>query len=429
MNVFERSFERELDVSPAVGMWNIWDFEHAQWVHRSTYSSFRVAYEDDRMALLLVRMRLPFLPFVKSDGVNVLVRKNDETTEIFNLGLFGLFSNATLTCRPAGKDRCLFTFRYRVILRGWQCLLRPLLPFFFSRWQTRIWDEDLPLKRRRQKMVRWGFVDFVGLPDRVRQRRFDGPLGFHPPLARRPDSEVDEIRRTLASVPSASGPQEIPVPLRASRTPPDVRIIEQSFERELDVDPSVALWNIWDFEHGEWVHRSTYASSFRILHEDDRTAVFLVRMRIPFIPFLRSDGVNAVVRQDGETTEIVNVGAFGLLSRATLVCRAAGRDRCRFLFRYRVVLRGWQRILFPLMPWIFKRWQNRIWNEDLGLKRRRQKVLRWGFRDFKGLPEKRRDRGFDGPIPFRLPLPRNSNSEVDEWLGLFRGEKAGAASR
>jgi hypothetical protein len=46
-------------------------------------------------------------------------------------------------------------------------------------------------------MLRHGFRDFVGLPDRVEDRRYDGPLECRLPIPRLPDSPVNEGKSLL----------------------------------------------------------------------------------------------------------------------------------------------------------------------------------------------------------------------------------------
>ena len=52
------------------------------------------------------------------------------------------------------------------------------------------------------------------------------------------------------------------------------------------------------------------------------------------------------------------------------------------------------------MPWLIRRWNEKVWQEDLPLKLRRQKVMRNGFVDFSGLPEKIIDRKREGVLPY-----------------------------
>ena len=62
------------------------------------------------------------------------------------------------------------------------------------------------------------------------------------------------------------------------------------------------------------------------------------------------------------------------------------------------------------MPW----WNKRQWVEDLELKKRRQKVLRLGFKDFQGLPKKISNRYYDGLLECKLPIRRLPGSAVDK---------------
>ena len=49
---------------------------------------------------------------------------------------------------------------------------------------NRTWNEDLPLKLRRQKVKRMNFKDFKGLPNKIINRKFTGPISFKLPIKR-----------------------------------------------------------------------------------------------------------------------------------------------------------------------------------------------------------------------------------------------------
>ena len=92
-------------------------------------------------------------------------------------------------------------------------------------------------------------------------------------------------------------------------------------------------------------------------------------------------------------------------------------DKSKYKMRYRFFLVGWRKAFAPLIgtylkltvPW----WNARQWKEDLPIKLRRQKMIRAGFKDFMGLPEKIEDRSFDGPIKCDLPVHRLKKSSVN----------------
>ena len=58
-------------------------------------------------------------------------------------------------------------------------------------------------------------------------------------------------------------------------------------------------------------------------------------------------------------------------------------------------------------------WNETVWNEDLPIKLRRQKVIDMNFKDFIGLPKDLKDRKYDGPIKFTLPIRRPKKSSRD----------------
>ena len=80
---------------------------------------------------------------------------------------------------------------YKFILKGWCQLLAPFLPKMIDKWNLQVWLEDLPLKIRRQKVVRWGFKDFIGLPEKVQDRRFEENIPFELPIKRHKQSPVN----------------------------------------------------------------------------------------------------------------------------------------------------------------------------------------------------------------------------------------------
>lgn len=190
MKVVEREFKRELAASPSAILWNYWDHEHLYVVHRN-YTSARVLYEDERTALYLLTFKLPLLSFLKSNSLNVMVQEDPRTIRAFNVGLFGIPACTTISVRELRKDHSEITMNYKFILTGWQQLLAPFLPRMMARWNEQVWLEDLPLKLRRQKVLRLGFRDFVGLPESVQDRNFQGEIPFELPIKRHKDSPLN----------------------------------------------------------------------------------------------------------------------------------------------------------------------------------------------------------------------------------------------
>lgn len=192
LTFLELEYVREVDAAPAVVLWNYWDHEHVTVVHKN-YSAAHVLYEDSRTCVDFTALRLPFLGFLLSHNIvtTVLLENGPRYAfRVMTMGLLGLPFIGTVEIDPAGPDRSRVRVGYRIPLEGWHAALRPLLKAMARRWHERFWDEDLPIRLRRQKVLRLGFKDFVGLPDRVEDRRYDGPLETALPVARPPTSPV-----------------------------------------------------------------------------------------------------------------------------------------------------------------------------------------------------------------------------------------------
>ncbi len=195
LKVVERTFTRAGDAGRAAVLWNYWDHEHLVVVHQN-YTDARIIYENDTMAALLLTYRLPVFSFVKSHSLNVMVQHGPNVIKAVNIGLFGVPVLTTITIEEAPRDHSTIRITYRFFLLGWRVLLAPLLGRMIPRWNERVWQEDLPLKRRRQKVLRLGFKDFYGLPERPEDRRFDGDLEFTKlPLSRLQEVNVNALKK------------------------------------------------------------------------------------------------------------------------------------------------------------------------------------------------------------------------------------------
>ena len=190
MKIVEREFTREIPASAAAVLWNYWDHEHLYVVHKN-YTKAYVVYEDNRMAVYLLTFRLPVFSFLKSESLNIQVQSDPETVKIFNAGLFGMPSYTTVTVKEIKKDYCILTMKYKFILTGWKKILAPFLPAMVTKWNQTVWEEDHPVKMRRHKVMRLGFQDFIGLPNKIEDRFFEGEIPFELPVKRHKNSPIN----------------------------------------------------------------------------------------------------------------------------------------------------------------------------------------------------------------------------------------------
>lgn len=194
MKIITREFVREVDAGRAAVLWNYWDHEHLVVVH-GNYTDAKILYEDDRMAALLLSYRLPVLSFLISHSLNIMIQRSPEVIKAINIGLFGVPIITTIRVTEDRRDHSRIRIRYRFFLPGWRVLLAPFIARMVPRWNERVWEEDLPLKVRRQKVLRLGFRDFYGLPERVADRVNEGELTFtRLPLSRLTEVNVNALK-------------------------------------------------------------------------------------------------------------------------------------------------------------------------------------------------------------------------------------------
>lgn len=185
----ERTVVKEVATSPAVAEWNFWDFEHGEFVHQGHVHHW-VLHEDDKTAVVLSTTRAPLLSFIKYNSLHVMVRVNSGLSRAWNRGLLGITGTVDYHFQETAKDHCRITMKYQFMLYGWQVLLAPVLRYLIGKWSDQIWEEDLPLKLRRQKVLRLGFKDFVGLPPKIEDRHNSNELQHQIPLKKLRDSNV-----------------------------------------------------------------------------------------------------------------------------------------------------------------------------------------------------------------------------------------------
>lgn len=169
-NILEMEFHRELNVSKSVAFWNYWDHEHLDIVHDG-YRKSDILYEKKNVMLRIdnVNIPVPLLPFVTLRTVIFMVQENEDTLYTYAVQM-GIVSKTTIKIEELKKDQCHFTMNYQFELDGWRRILRPLLKKLIPIWNERVWEEDLPLKMRRQKVLRYNFKDFFGLPKEIHNR-------------------------------------------------------------------------------------------------------------------------------------------------------------------------------------------------------------------------------------------------------------------
>ena len=188
-----------------------------------------------------------------------------------------------------------------------------------------------------------------------------------------------------------------------------MKILSSTFKRKVICSASVCLCNHWDGDHINYTHKGIYTES-EIFYEDDRVILFFHSLKVPLIPFLKISTVDMTVLKDKNT--VCTYGfQFGIPSLSTAKYKDIAKDKCLVEVNYKFKFSGLKILLYPLIKYLIPKWNERTWKEDLPLKLRRQKVKRMNFKDYRGLPNKIKDRKFSGQIDFKLPISRLRKSD------------------
>ena len=183
MKILSSTFKRKVNCSASVCLWNHWDGDHINYTHKGIYSESEIFYEDDRVILFFHSLKVPLIPFLKINTIDMTVLKDKNTVCTYGFQ-FGIPSLSTAKYKDIAKDKCLVEVNYKFKFSGLKILLYPLIKYLIPKWNERTWNEDLPLKLRRQKVKRMNFKDYRGLPNKIKDRKFNGQIDFKLPISR-----------------------------------------------------------------------------------------------------------------------------------------------------------------------------------------------------------------------------------------------------
>ncbi len=161
--------EKEMDCSKEVVIWNYFDHEHVVGTHYKYYDKFNIVAEKDDWTLVERFYKLPIIG-LKTSSYGFMYLENPNLIRSIQFGKIGLVLDQTIHLTDLGPDRCLVATEYRLKAPFFFKLAAPLWKKITDRWFINTWDEDAPMRLRRQKVWNLGFRDFVGI-DYVNQKK------------------------------------------------------------------------------------------------------------------------------------------------------------------------------------------------------------------------------------------------------------------
>ena len=188
-SILEIEIKKEIECSAEVAKWNYWDHEHLDVIHGG-YKKVDILYDSNNFSFGMSTLKIPVIPFLSARSPLFLVQ-HDENTQFTFASQFGVLSKTTIKIKPKTRSSCKIGMNYKFYLNGWRIILKPILSRLIPIWNEKVWQEDFPVKLRRQKVVDMGFKDFWGLPKDINERNFNGKIEFKLPVPRPKNSTRD----------------------------------------------------------------------------------------------------------------------------------------------------------------------------------------------------------------------------------------------
>jgi hypothetical protein len=156
-----------VDTYPEIVWWNSWDGEHLVYIHKS-YSNPSIKYLNKNISIFEDSIKIPYIGIRIRSLVTIIQTDGNCQLSFAKNWLFNGY-NKISTEFINGKTHVTVIYTIETFF---------VISFLFTNfirkslieWNKKIWIEDLPLKRRRDKALKYGFEDFKGLPYHLNDR-------------------------------------------------------------------------------------------------------------------------------------------------------------------------------------------------------------------------------------------------------------------
>jgi hypothetical protein len=163
------TIEREVAASKDVCLWNTWDHEHLFYVHKQ-FNSAKILHENATCAVLETKIKIPFLPiFMKS--IHCLYEIADRNVLVIDTMPLGILAKVEMIYEEISEKKTKLINTYNLNVPFYFYPFRGIMKYFILKWNRINWEEDMPLKLRRQKAVDLGFRDFRGVVGKLNDKK------------------------------------------------------------------------------------------------------------------------------------------------------------------------------------------------------------------------------------------------------------------
>lgn len=160
--------KNSVDANIEVVKWNSWDGEHLASVHKA-YSNPQALYVNRNIGLSIDSFSVPYIP-IKFKTMFFTVQDSNTTQLSYAKNIFFLAKN-TISLKKISDKKTVVEVTYEFELNFFMNLFRNLITRYITKWNEIVWKEDLPLKLRRQRALEYGFIDWIGLPMKIKNRK------------------------------------------------------------------------------------------------------------------------------------------------------------------------------------------------------------------------------------------------------------------
>ena len=188
------------------------------------------------------------------------------------------------------------------------------------------------------------------------------------------------------------------------------KILKIRLVKFANTPPIISAWNIFDTEHAPFIHGKRSLGDgmepSTLLIENKDFFLTIDEQRMPIFKFITRKSLMFHYRDLNNT--VYQWSCFwGIPILQRFYVKKESDNNFKHVIDYAFELSGYKKFLAPIIKKYALSWMKNTWNEDLVMKTRYYKFLKYGFKNMKGLPDKISDREHEfNDEDIKIPLPK-----------------------
>lgn len=172
--ILKISLTKFANTPPIISAWNIFDTEHAPYIHGSRtmgdgMNESKLLIENQNFFLTIDEQKMPIFSFIKRKSL--MFHYRDLNNTVYQWSCFmGIPIVQRFKVDKVNENNYKHTIDYAFELSGYHRFFSSLIKFYASKWMKQTWEEDLIMKQRYYKYLGYGFQNLKGLPEKIKDR-------------------------------------------------------------------------------------------------------------------------------------------------------------------------------------------------------------------------------------------------------------------